>query len=103
MNHDIAQEIDRVIDTLTEYGWIQGNYGSTETGFCIAGAYMYGVTVDQDSINEFAHAIFGAAYPNEDATTITECDITFWNDCSGRTFEDVILHLKEAQHRLQES
>ena len=65
-------------ETIKMYGWIQGEVGSTEKGFCIVGA------MDYASNNNLSYTDM------RDAVVAVHKDFVSWNNKPGRTKQEVI-------------
>lgn len=80
-------------DVLAERGWHQGGFMGQDGAVCAMGALRV--------------ACFGELLPGQFSTglgaahellaRVVEGPIDWWNDAQGRTYEDVILALKQAE------
>jgi hypothetical protein len=66
---------------IRRYGWVQGDYGGKDCGYCIVGALTEGGVGSMD----FAYTI---------ADKIGGMHIVDWNDAPGRTVNEVLALLE---------
>lgn len=88
------QILNAAADLLEDVGWVQGNYGSSQTGFCAVGA-----------LNAAGPKVLpGSLYINDHVWAakrklhmfIDEDSIPDWNDFPRRTKQEVIDTLRKA-------
>jgi hypothetical protein len=84
---------ERAIDVLNERGWNQGRVEGPDGSRCLVGALLY-VKGDLSWVEEDVHlcAVIGLERdPDGFISPLPE-----WNDDPSRSYEDVVLALKEA-------
>ena len=74
------------IGRLEKFGWIQGEFGNEESGFCLAGCVYGGI--DAPPVARGARAIL--------VKVIGDTNIGAWNDQLGRTKVEVIDALRRS-------
>ena|SRR5690606_11551681 len=92
MTHSAIDVLRRSRELIEEFGWIQGNYGSKEVGFCSAGAICecegegFPEPAVEDACDAFDDAVDGDGYYG----TVS------FNDAPGRTKEEVLKMFDQA-------
>lgn len=89
MTKPCSDILNEAADLIEKFGWIQGNYGAEECGYCALGAIL-AVDFDDDySIHSFNNYI-------QDNHPDMNLGAVEWNDTPGRTKEEVISTLRKA-------
>lgn len=101
-----SEALQKSIDVIDQYGWIQGNLGSDRCGWCAIGAvsravgrvlesghfdYAYVPGLDEEFKKAVKYLVQVVA-PKDPFLGIAE-----WNDTEGRTEDQVLEALVEAQ------
>lgn len=98
-----SEALQKSIDVIDHYGWIQGDIGSDRRGWCLIGAINRAVG-RVDSIGHFHFARpkgvdeeFRAAMGYLTSVPGLVWGVAEWNDTKGRTEDQVLEALIEAQ------
>jgi hypothetical protein len=104
-----SEALEKSIDIIDQYGWIQGNLGSDRCGWCLIGAVNRAVgRADKTGNMIFAESevddifkgavkyVYDVIEPADAALGVAN-----WNDTKGRTKHEVRQALMEAQHRAE--
>ena len=86
------QDLEASRDIIEKYGWIQGDLGNTEQGFCMMGAIDQHIHTEEHDSNP---GRFYRAYKTL-RLVIGHNHISEWNDKEGRTKEEVITAFNQA-------
>lgn len=79
---------------ILDSGWIQGDYGTGDNGYCVIGALLEA----SPSYEEFAEAQKKVKDALRQAGYVTM--VPAWNDAKGRTLEQVLKVLDSAAARV---
>lgn len=102
INTDAAKLLRHAVELIEEYGWVQGQYGSYDTGFCATGAIghdawknyrNYRKVVDRAMGTLSAHLNVpesGSSYTRWGGLRSPGRVIPLWND-SPRTTKDIVV------------
>lgn len=90
--HD--QKIGRVIrkaaQVIEDRGWVRGEYGGKETGFCVLGAVNFvaqqNIVMNMSAIGKFNSWLKECGEP---------CSLPAWNDTKDQTKENVLLYMRK--------
>ena len=86
----LRNDLDEIQNILLQYGWIQGNPGSTETGFCLIGAANYYFeAIEHDANQKRIDRV-------KDALESIVGTVWVWNDKPGRTLDEVLILINQA-------
>lgn len=91
---EIGAVVRQAAATIKERGWVQGNYGDRDHGYCAIGAVRAvigtGVQYQQIAIelNIWMRSLIHSKGP-------IECAVTDFNDTPGRTREEILLHMNK--------
>lgn len=76
-------------DLLKKYGWVRGEYGSCERGFCLLGAYSK-ACLNHDIAEHHFTEPEGAKWAAPLEVALGKADISFYNDYKAKSAEEVI-------------
>jgi hypothetical protein len=77
-------------EAIEKYGWIQGNMGRPNLGYCAMGA-INDQRVSHVDYKSAIHALWVELPPgNYDESELSPHPIAQWNDAEGRTKEEVL-------------
>lgn len=76
-------------DLIEEHGWVQGEYGDEEYGFCVMGA-VYAATAEHATDRDRGNAV------NRLAGSLGYNAVVYWNDSIAKSKEEVITALRKA-------
>lgn len=88
---NVSEVAEKAIDAINTYGWTQGDYGSTECGFCYLGAIEHALGVEDKEWGELTDDEKSLYSWFTDKTFgIVGSNAAYWNDRPERTKEEVI-------------
>lgn len=91
-----AEALSKARDVLAERGWHQGDYEGAEGSVCLYGALAAAVGVAPADLGTSTTVVAAAAIlPRTRA--MDGGLVSIWNDAPERTYEDVVLALKQAE------
>lgn len=91
--------IEKAITIIEDKGWIQGSIGTDDNGYCVMGALdkawhqlgsYGGALAISDAKNSILHEI------NKDRSNEKIFSLSYWNDSSARTKEEVLSKMRAA-------
>lgn len=100
MNHEIKNLLVSAKNLILTDGWIQGDYGDSESGFCILGAVS--AAYDEAALDDDG-AVAREACKRLQATLSDlgfVTSVAAWNDRDGRTEQQVLDLLDTAAQRV---
>lgn len=111
-------DLERAVEILDEFGWVQGLEGNKLMGFCAVGAIRYAkrerlnrssslhrslVAVDLDALNMATETEwYSMRVPSKGGYTFTADGLPAYNDTEGRTKEEVQDLLTKGAKRLRD-
>ncbi len=84
-----AEALSKARDVLAERGWCQRTYQDQDGRVCLVTALTYAAGVDEGEAWSEAYGLLGRVSG--------EPVLSAWNDDPSRSYEDVVLALKEAE------
>jgi hypothetical protein len=93
---DLKAVLAKAADLIEQHGWIQGDYGNPDTGFCAAGAIWWAIAGRKRDISLETSPHNGSFVAALDMLPYGVGGAASWNDNPRTTKEDVIQALRKA-------